>query len=114
MPLDKTPPWDARSDHAAAAPQAPRAMNPETGEEIPDLTIRQRIALSTIGGAGRAFIVRWLPRQLLKVIAVASAAIGASEQETNAVVAWLVCAASFLLELLLSRMSRRFLKLQSS
>ena len=114
MPNDKTPPWSAARETPAPPPPALRALNPQTSAPIPALTLRQRLILSTLDGAGHAFVAKWLPRQLLKILSIAAAAIGAADADTTGTVAWLVCGATFLLELLLSFLSRRFLQLKSA
>lgn len=103
---------NASRDAAAPAPRAPRVLNPETGETVPDLTLRQRMTLGVVSHLGRPLIMKWVPRQLLKVLTIVATAIGASEGDTRGTVAFIVAGLIFLLEMGLSWLARRFLKLK--
>lgn len=105
------PPWSTGPGSTPAAPP-PRARSVETGEPIPRLKLKEKAILFLVAKLGRPLIQEWLPRQLLKWLSVVSAMAGAGDESTQGTVAWCVSVAALLLEMALSWLHRRFLKLK--
>lgn len=101
------PPWDARNRQAT---QPLRAVDPETGKPFARLTIPQKARLSIVQSLLTPLITGWLPRQLLKLLAPVSIAIGASKESSEGTVAFVVAGVAFVLEIVLSKLSRKWLK----
>lgn len=113
---NQLPPWSPRPETpigTGAANVPPRARDPETGAEVPDLTLWQRITLGMVSAIGRPLITRWAPRQVLKLVAYAGVYIGATQSDMAGTAGFLLAAGWAALEFLTSWLSRRFLKLKA-
>lgn len=113
MPNDKQAPWSTGPGSrvgTATPPPAPRALNPETGEPIPRLTLRQKLTLTSMKKV-LTLVIGWISRRLGTAVAGAAVVIGASPEEANATTAFLTAGAVFLAELLLKWVRLKYLKL---
>ncbi len=95
---------------AKKSPEVRRAIDPETGKSFAKLGPIQKLKLKTMKGILTPLIARWLPRQLIKLIAPLATLIGATSESTDQVALFIVAGVGFLLDLILSKLSRRFLK----
>jgi hypothetical protein len=113
---NQPPAWSPRPETpigTGAAKVPPRARDPETGAEVPDLTLWQRVTLGAISGVGRPLITKWAPRQVLKLVTYAGVYVGATQADTSGAAGFLVAALGAGLEFLTSWLSRRYLKLKA-
>lgn len=105
---NQLPPWDARKrslKHQPKPADVRRAIDPETGLPFGRITLTQKLKLKTMNALIRPFLTKWLPRQLLKVLSVAAAAIGATQESADQTALFLTAGAAWLLEIILSWLS---------
>lgn len=107
--MKSLPPWDARNRRLPAQ-VIRRAIDPETNRPFPPLGPVQKLKRRVMKDILQKLITTWLPRQLIKLIAPVATAIGATTESTDQVIAFIVAGAAFLLDLVLSKLSAKWIK----
>jgi hypothetical protein len=102
---NQPPPW---SQPPPRRPAPPRAIDPTTNQPFGRLALSDKIKLKAMNTLLRPFLSKWLPRQLLKVLAGVAATVGATADQAQQTALFVTAAIAWAAEIGLSWLSVRW------